>query len=86
MKNSGISTMEYYEYMNNTNKIIYVIGHPIGFVRIEIKTCIPKIVFLFLLYTLIPAHKFSAKYYLTTMEFTRYKKYSIPGVESLQRP
>ena len=80
--------MEYYEYMNNTNKIIYVIGHPIGFVRIEINTCIPKILFLFLflLYTLIPAQKFSAKHYPTTMEFTRYKKFAMPRVESLERP
>jgi hypothetical protein len=85
MKNSDISTIEYYEYMINTNKIIYVIGHTIGFVRIEINTCIAKIL-LFLFYTIIPTQKSYAKNYPTTMEFTRYKRYGLSRLQSLQRP
>lgn len=46
--------------MNNVNKIIYLIGDPIAFVRININTNIPRIL---LFYAILPTLKFFIKNY-----------------------
>ena len=38
LKNSYVSAIKDHEHRNNPNKIIYLIGHPIAFVRININT------------------------------------------------
>jgi len=68
--------------MNNANKIIYLIGDPIAFVRININANIPRIL---LFYTILPTLKFFIKNY-PIRKINRCKKYGTTGLESLERP
>ena len=79
-KNSHVTATKHHERMNNRNKIIYLIGDSIGFVRININTCSSGM----LLFHMI---LFMLKFFIKNNPITKInppKKYDTTALKSLE--